>query len=88
MKTDEIEVRWIRDSVELIEKEVVVRPPSSYYDRMVNLANEIGGDIIITPESFSTRIVWGVRKNAPHLLGALNEWILRMRKTTDYYVDL
>ncbi|MEQ9305338.1 MAG: transglycosylase SLT domain-containing protein, partial [Marinoscillum sp.] len=39
-----------------------------------------------TPVSFSTQIAWGVRKNADGLLTSLNDWIERMRKTTDYYV--
>ncbi|MEQ8905397.1 transporter substrate-binding domain-containing protein [Ekhidna sp.] len=130
MKLHEIEAELIRNPVDLIGKEVVVRPHSSYYDRMVNLSEEIGGDILIvpgetnaeteqlikqvaegkidytvaeedialvnstyypnldikTPVSFSTQIAWGVRKNSDQLLGALNDWILRMRKTTDYYV--
>ncbi|NQZ74870.1 MAG: transporter substrate-binding domain-containing protein [Ekhidna sp.] len=130
MKLHEIEAQLIRNPVDLIGKEVVVRPHSAYYDRMVNLSDEVGGDILIvpgdsrseteelikqvsegeidftvaeedialvnstyyrnidikTPVSFSTQIAWGVRKNANGLLHALNEWILRMRKTTDYYV--
>ncbi|MEP0984604.1 transporter substrate-binding domain-containing protein [Ekhidna sp.] len=130
MKLHEIEAQLIRNPVDLIGKEVVVRPHSSYYDRMVNLSDEIGGDILIVPGetnaeteqlikmvaegkidftvaeedialvnstyypnldiktavSFPTQIAWGVRKNADELLGALNNWIVRMRKTTDYYV--
>lgn len=130
MKLHEIEAQLIRNPVDLIGKEVVVRPHSSYYDRMVNLSDEIGGDILIvpgdtnvetetlikqvaegkidytvaeedialvnstyysnldikTPVSFSTQIAWGIRKNANNLQLALNEWIERMRKTTDYYV--
>lgn len=130
MKLHEIEAQLIRNPVDLIGKEVVVRPHSSYYDRMVNLSDEIGGDILIVPGetnveteqlikmvaegkidytvaeedvalvnytyypnldiktavSFPTQIAWGVRKNSDELLNALNAWILRMRKTTDYYV--
>ncbi len=130
MKLHEIEAQLIRNPVDLIGKEVVVRPHSSYYDRMVNLSDEIGGDILIvpgdtneeteslikqvaegkidytvaeedialvnstyytnldikTPVSFSTQIAWGIRKNSNNLQLALNEWIERMRKTTDYYV--
>lgn len=130
MKLHEIEEELIRNPVELIGKEVVVRPHSAYYDRMVNLSDEIGGNILIvpgdtsleteqlikqvaegtidftvaeedialvnstyypnldiqTPVSFSTQIAWGIRKNANQLQEALNDWILRMRKTTDYYV--
>ena len=33
----------------MIGKEVAVRSHSSYYDRLVNLSDEIGGDILITP---------------------------------------
>ncbi|WP_462247245.1 MltF family protein [Ekhidna sp.] len=130
MKLHEIEAQLIRNPVDLIGKEVVVRPHSAYFDRMVNLSDEIGGDILIvpgdtnvetetlikqvadgvidftvaeedialvnstyhtnldirTPVSFPTQIAWGVRKNSSNLLLALNEWIERMRKTTDYYV--
>ncbi|MEO9482576.1 MAG: transporter substrate-binding domain-containing protein [Ekhidna sp.] len=130
MKLHEIEAQLIRNPVDLIGKQVVVRPHSSYYDRMVNLSDEIGGDILIvpgdtnvetetlikqvaegkidytvaeedialvnstyyrnldikTPVSFPTQIAWGVRKNAKGLQSALNDWIERMRKTTDYYV--
>lgn len=130
LKLHEIEAQVIRNQIELIGKEVVVRPHSAYHDRLLNLSEEIGGDIVIvpgpshaeteqlikmvaegeisytvaeenialvnstyhpnlyikTPISFPTQIAWGVRKNAPNLLSSLNEWILRMRKTTDYYV--
>lgn len=130
MKLHEIEAELIRNPVDLIGKEVVVRPHSSYHDRMMNLSDEIGGDILIvpgdtnvetetlikqvaegkidytvaeenialvnstyyrnldikTPVSFPTQIAWGVRKNADQLLLALNDWIERMRRTTDYYV--
>ncbi|MEO9872840.1 MltF family protein [Ekhidna sp.] len=130
IKLHEIEAQLIRNPVDLIGKQVVVRPHSSYYDRMVNLSDEIGGDILIvagdsnveteqlikrvaegtidytvaeedvalvnstyysnidikTPVSFPTQIAWGVRKNSSQLLASLNEWIIKMRKTTDYYV--
>ena len=39
-----------------------------------------------TAVSFPTQIAWGVRRNADSLLQSLNEWILEMRKTSDYYV--
>lgn len=130
MKLHEIEATLIRNPVDLIGKEVVVKPYSSYYDRLVNLSDEIGGDIKIVPGesnveieklikavaegqidytvaeedialvnstyypiidiktavSFPTQIAWGVRKNADSLLSSLNNWIVKMRKTTDYYV--
>ena len=130
MKLHEIEASLIRDPIDLIGEEVYVRPYSSYYDRLANLSDEIGGDITIisgesdveteqlirmvaegeinytvaeedvalvnatyfpildikTPVSFSTQIAWGLRKNSPQLLSELNSWIVRMRKTTEYYV--
>jgi len=51
MKLHEIEKQLIRNPVELIGKEVVVRHHSSYFDRLQNLSNEIGDDIIIIEDS-------------------------------------
>jgi membrane-bound lytic murein transglycosylase F len=39
-----------------------------------------------TAVSFPQKIAWGVRKNSPELLEAVNSWIRKMRKTSDYYV--
>lgn len=39
-----------------------------------------------TAVSFPQKIAWGVRKNSPELLEAVNNWITKMRKTSDYYV--
>ncbi len=39
-----------------------------------------------TSVSFNQRIAWAVRNNSTELLEAINTWIGRMRKTTDYYV--
>ncbi len=47
MKLHEIEQELIRNPIELIGKEVYVRNGSSYLDRMQNLSEEIGGDILI-----------------------------------------
>lgn len=49
LKLHEIEAQLIRNPVDLIGKEVVVRPYSSYYARLANLSDEIGGDIKIVP---------------------------------------
>ncbi len=49
MKLHEIESQVIRNPVDLIGKEIVVRPYSAYYNRLVNLSDEIGGDIKIIP---------------------------------------
>ena len=47
MKLHEIEKQLIRDPYELIGKTVVVRSGSSYIQRLINLSDEIGGDINI-----------------------------------------
>jgi membrane-bound lytic murein transglycosylase F len=39
-----------------------------------------------TAVSFPQRIAWGVRKNSPELLTAVNAWIKDTRKTIDYVV--
>jgi len=38
------------------------------------------------PVSFSQRISWAVRKNSPELLEAINKWIKKEKKSSDYYV--
>lgn len=130
LKIHEIENLLIRNPIELIGKEVVVRGSSAFVPRLKSLSEEIGGDIIIheeqagvssealmervaegsirytvadenvalinatyypildvqTPVSFSQRIAWAVRKNAPQLLEEINNWIGRMKKTPDYNV--
>lgn len=35
--------------------------------------------------SFPQRIAWAVRKNSPELLVAINNWIVKMKKNTEYY---
>ncbi len=47
MKAHEIEKGLIRNAVDLIGKEVVVRRRSSFYNRLVNLSDEVGGEIQI-----------------------------------------
>lgn len=41
---------------------------------------------VSTPISFPQKIAWATRSNAPQLLSVINEWILEMKKQTDYYV--
>jgi membrane-bound lytic murein transglycosylase F len=45
MKIHEIEKQLIRDPTELIGKTVYVRSSSAYVQRLINLSDEIGGDI-------------------------------------------
>ncbi|MCF7810786.1 transporter substrate-binding domain-containing protein [bacterium] len=47
MQLHEIDNQLIRNPIDLIGKSVYVRRESSYYARLVNLAEEIGGDINI-----------------------------------------
>lgn len=49
MKLHEIEQTLITNPLDLIDKKVYVRRNSSYYQRLVNLSQEIGGEIIIEP---------------------------------------
>lgn len=46
MKLHEIEEQLIRNQIDLIGKEVHVKPASAFVDRLANLSNELGGDII------------------------------------------
>ncbi len=46
MKVHQIEEELIRNPIDLIGKEVYVRKGSSYFTRLQNLSEEIGGDII------------------------------------------
>lgn len=50
---DEIEHRLIRNQVDLIGKQIHVRKRSAYIDRLYNLSDEIGGDIMILEEGDS-----------------------------------
>lgn len=53
MTRDELDRALIRNQVDLIGKEVYVRKSSSYIDRLYNLSDEIGGDIIVLEQSDS-----------------------------------
>lgn len=41
---------------------------------------------INVPISFSQRIAWVTRKKSKNLTNVVNQWILKQRKTTDYFV--
>lgn len=130
MKLHEIKRALKSDALDLIDDTVWVRKNSSYYERLLNLMDEIGDTIYIkilpgdmdteeiikqvsegkikytisdyniasilssyyqnidisVPVSLSQRLAWAVRKDSPLLLDALNDWIIKMRKTDDYYV--
>lgn len=53
MTLDQINKHLVRNQVDLIGKEIHVRKSSSYVDRLHNLSDEIGGDIIVIEEQDS-----------------------------------
>ncbi|MEM7548754.1 MAG: transporter substrate-binding domain-containing protein [Bacteroidota bacterium] len=50
LKRHETESQLIRNAVDLIGKEVVVRRNSSFVDRLENLSDEVGGNILIAED--------------------------------------
>ncbi|MGB5847686.1 MAG: transporter substrate-binding domain-containing protein [Ignavibacteriaceae bacterium] len=56
MKTHEIEKQLIRDPAELIGKTVFVRSSSAYVQRLINLSDEIGGDINVVEAELGVTI--------------------------------
>lgn len=53
MTRDDINKSLIRNQVDLIGKEIHVRKSSSYVERLKNLSQEIGGDVIVIEEEDS-----------------------------------
>ncbi len=130
MKRHVIDRNLIRTPLDLKDTVVHVREKSSYYTRLQNLNEEIGGRIKIvtvpgssgteflikqvahgeipltvadeniakismayfpnidvqTPVSLQQEVAWAVRKNAPELKKAINNWLEGMQKSSDYYV--
>jgi membrane-bound lytic murein transglycosylase F len=62
LKYHHIESMLIRNQIELIGKPVYVRKNTSYYERLINLSNEIGGDIDIIPVPGNTETEELIRK--------------------------
>ena len=56
MKLHEIEKLMIRDQVDLIGTEVHVRKSSSFVDRLKNLSDEMGGDVIIIEDTSEVEV--------------------------------
>ncbi|MFT6883627.1 MAG: membrane-bound lytic murein transglycosylase F [Marinoscillum sp.] len=130
MQLGTLQKHVILDPIELISDTVSIRRNSAYYERILSLSNEIGGDIYVdtldshlstdeiikmvkegqikytfadenlakinasfysnlkidVPVSFSQRIAWVTRKKSPIFKKAVNDWILSVRKKTDYNV--
>ncbi len=64
MKLHEIERTMLRTPIELIGKEIYVRKSSAYVSRLKNLADEIGGDILIIEEYSDVETEGIIRKVA------------------------
>ena len=128
MMVHEIENKLIRNPVELEGKTVYVRKGSSYLPRMINLSEEIGGEINIIEAESSTeelikmvsegkidytisdenigllnqayysnidietyvslpqKVAWAVRKNSLTLFNTVNNWLIDLKKSADYYI--
>lgn len=130
MTLDNINDSLIRNPIELIDKEVFVLAGSSFENRLKHLSEEIGGDILIrpdtasseseslirkvamgeidytvadhmiarvnasyypdldvnTPVSVAQQVGWAARKNAPGLLGAINQWLGEIKKEATFMV--
>ncbi|MBO3699414.1 transporter substrate-binding domain-containing protein [Roseivirga sp. E12] len=130
MKLHEIEASLIRSTIDLGGKTVYTRKGSAFSDRLLNLSDEIGEDIVIdevegavdtemlikmvldgdieytiadqdvaminatyypdldveTPISFPQKIAWAVRKNATDLKSIVDDWLVDMKKSPDFFV--
>ncbi|MBL6446824.1 transporter substrate-binding domain-containing protein [Fulvivirga sp. 29W222] len=64
MTREQLEKSLVRNQVELIGKEVHVRKSSSYEERLQNLSQEIGGDIIIIEDQDSAETEELIRRVA------------------------
>ncbi|MEO1052911.1 MAG: transporter substrate-binding domain-containing protein [Bacteroidota bacterium] len=80
--------RMIRDQVELIGQEVHVRKSSSYVDRLENLAEEIGGDIVIVEDEKDVETEFMIKKvlNGEIDYTVADEEIAKVNAT--YYPDI
>lgn len=127
---EQSEKKLIRNAADLIGKEVHVIKSSSFSERLKNLSEEVGGDIIIREDSADAeseslikqvvqgeidftvadhpiavvnaayypnidvgtilslpqQIAWGARKNSPQLLGAINNWLAKIKKEPTFMV--
>jgi len=119
-----VEKKLVRDTTQLIGKEVHVMKGSSFKDRITEISQHLGGQIRIIEDSASAeteslirkvatgeikytvsdqtiamvntsyypnldintvlsktqQIAWGIRKNSPQLMGAVNTWLADARK--------
>ncbi len=88
MKLHEIENELIRNPIKLIGKEVYVRHNSAYYQRLINLSEEVGGDIIIklAPGDMTTEDLIRMVNDGEIKYTIADQNIAAINKT--YYPDL
>ncbi len=88
MKLHNIEEQLIRDPNELIGKPIHVRKQSSYYERLNNLSEEIGGDIDIKPVEGGLTTETIIRKvaNKEYEYTVADEYIAELNRT--YYQNI
>ncbi len=130
MKLHQIEGVLLRNTIDLGGKSIYTRKGSSFSDRLTNLSDEIGEDIIIEevegqvdtemlikkvldgeidytvadqdvaminatyhPDldvkmeiSFPQKIAWALRKNASDLKVIVDDWLIDMKKSPDFFV--
>ncbi|MCC5921229.1 MAG: transporter substrate-binding domain-containing protein [Cyclobacteriaceae bacterium] len=128
LTTRQLDDELIREPSDLIGKEIMVKHSSSFHNRLKNLSEELGEDIISveagrevevesmirmvsegeieytvadeylarvnavyydnidvsTAISLNQSIAWGIRKNAPELKEAVDEWLAKHKKTTRF----
>lgn len=76
MEVESLIQRVAEGDIELtVADENVAKVNNTYYDNI-----DVGTSI-----SFSQRMAWGVRKNAPDLLNVINIWLAKMKKGPTYY---
>jgi membrane-bound lytic murein transglycosylase F len=88
MTLDNIQDSLIRNPVDLIGKEVYVLAGSSFETRLKNLSEEIGGDVIIRPDTASSESESLIRKVA---MGEINYTVAdhkMARVNASYYPNL
>ena len=88
MMRHEIEEVLIRNPIDLIGKKVYVRKNTSYYQRLINLSDEIGGDIDIelVPGDLATEDLIAMVAEGEIDYTIADQYIAAINKT--YYPDL
>ncbi|MFB6257663.1 MAG: lytic transglycosylase F, partial [Flavobacteriales bacterium] len=75
--TDELIRRVAKGEIEYTVADKNIAQINKTYHSNIDIRTDI---------SFPQRLAWAVRKNSPKLLETVNDWIMDMRKGSDYYV--